>query len=415
MTIELSARLSRIKTSPSLIARDRAKRLQAEGRDILDLTAGEPDFNTPSHIADAVTAALQAGDTRYSPVNGTPALRRAIVAKLARENGVGYGMDQIAVGVGAKQVIYNALAATVGEGDEVIVPAPFWVSYPDMVLLFDASPIVVPCSEEAGFKLSAEALERAITPRTRWLILNSPCNPTGSVYTEVEIRALADVLLRHSRVALMTDDIYEHIRFDGVSPPCPTALEPRLYDRTLLVNGVSKTYAMTGFRLGYGAGPAPLIAAMNTIQSQSSSCVSSLSQAAAVAALEGDQRFVAEARDAYRARRDRAVTLLNAIPGLRCRAPDGAFYVYPSCAGLIGRVTPQGQTLATDLDVAMYFLEAAGVAMLDGGAYGLSPYLRLSIAVPVEVIEAACARLARACAALHPGADARAHPATLTA
>ncbi|WP_458097926.1 aminotransferase class I/II-fold pyridoxal phosphate-dependent enzyme [Roseomonas sp. WA12] len=414
MTIELSARLSRIKTSPSLIARDRAKRLQAEGQDILDLTAGEPDFDTPSHIAAAVTAALLAGDTRYSPVNGTPALRGAIVAKLARENGVRYAMDQIAVGVGAKQVIYNALAATVGEGDEVIVPAPFWVSYPDMVILFDATPVVVPCGEETGFKLSAEALQRAITPRTRWLILNSPCNPTGAVYTEAEIRALAEVLLRHPRVALMTDDIYEHIRFDGGIPACATALEPRLLERTLLVNGVSKTYAMTGFRLGYGAGPAPLIAAMNTIQSQSSSCVSSLSQAAAVAALEGDQSFVREARDSYRARRDRAVTLLNAIPGLRCRAPDGAFYVYPSCAGLIGKVTPEGRTLTTDLDVTMYFLEAASVAMLDGGAYGLSPYVRLSIAVPIEVIEAACARLAEACAALRPSEDTGVHPARLT-
>lgn len=400
-TIELSERIKRIKPSPSMVARDRARALRAQGRDIIDLTAGEPDFETPQHIKDAVVAALAAGETRYTPVNGTPALRQAIVAKLERENGVRYGLDQVTVGTGAKQVIYNALVATVGEGDEVIIPAPYWVSYPDMVLACGGKPMVVACGENAGFKLSAEALEGAITSKTRWVILNSPCNPTGAFYSRDEMRALADVLIRHPHVALMTDDIYEHIRFDGTEPVCPVEIEPRLKERTLLVNGVSKTYAMTGFRIGYGAGPAGLIGAMNTMQSQSSSCVCSLGQAAAVAALNGDQGFVAEARDAYRARRDRTVELLNAIPGMSCRSPDGAFYVYPSCSGLIGKHTPEGSTLATDFDVVMYFLDEAGVAMVDGTAYGLSPYLRMSIATSLGELEEACARLAQACARLN--------------
>ena len=398
--LALSARVRRIKPSPSMVARDHARHLQAQGRDIIDLTAGEPDFDTPKHIHAAVAAALEAGETRYTPVNGTPALRKAIIAKLERENGVRYAVDQISVGGGAKQVIYNALAATIGEGDEVVIPAPYWVSYPDMVLACDGTPVIIPCGENAGFKLAAEALEQAITPRTRWVILNSPCNPTGAFYSAGEMRTLTEVLLRHPQVALMTDDIYEHIRFDGSEPVCPVAVEPTLGDRTLLVNGVSKTYAMTGFRIGYGAGPQGLIAAMNTIQSQSTSCVCSVSQAAATAALNGDQSFVADSRAAYRARRDRAVALLNAIPGLTCRTPDGAFYVYPSCAGLIGKTTPDGRILSTDFDVVLYFLDTAGVAMVDGTAYGLSPYLRLSIAIALPAIEEACARLARACAAL---------------
>ncbi|RWM98740.1 MAG: aspartate transaminase [Mesorhizobium sp.] len=396
----LSARVRRIKPSPSMVARDRARRLQAEGRDIIDLTAGEPDFDTPRHISEAVAAALAAGETRYTPVNGTITLRKAIVDKLARAYGVRYEPDQIAVGCGAKQVIYNALAATIGEGDEIIIPAPYWVSYPDMVLACDGTPVVVPCSEATDFKLTANALEKAVTSKTRWVILNSPCNPTGAFYSEDEMRALIEVLLRNPHIALMTDDIYDQIRFDGGASVCPTAIEPRLVGRTLLVNGVSKTYAMTGFRIGYGAGPHALIAAINTVQSQSTSCVSSLSQAAAVAALNGDQSFVAEALTAYRERRDRAVELLNKIPGLSCRAPDGAFYVYPSCAGLIGRRTPDGKTLANDFDVVMYFLDAAGVATVDGAAYGLSPYLRLSIATSLANIDEACTRLAKSCAAL---------------
>ena len=401
MSVALSARVRRIRPSPSMMARIRAQELRAQGRDIIDLTAGEPDFDTPAPIRQAAVAAMEAGDTRYGPVNGTPRLRKAIAAKLERENGVRYGLDEIAVGAGAKQVIFNALAATVGAGDEVIVPAPYWVSYPDMTLLCDATPVIVACGETVAFKLTPDALEAAITPRTRWLILNSPCNPTGAVYDIDEMAALTEVLSRHPHVALMTDDIYEHIRFDGGAPVCPVALAPELRGRTLLVNGVSKTYAMPGFRIGYGAGPANLINAMNVVQSQTISTVASPSMAAAAAALEGDQSFVVEARAAYRARRDRAVGLLNEVEGMSCRAPDGAFYVYPSCAGLIGRARADGRGLASDVDVALYFLEAAGVAVVDGSAYGLSPYLRLSIAAPMAAIEDACARMARAARELH--------------
>ncbi len=395
-----SQRLSRIKPSPSMMARIRAQELIAQGRDIIDLTAGEPDFNTPAHIRAEATRAMEEGDTRYGPVNGTARLRAAIVAKLARENGVSYALDEITVGAGAKQVIYNALAATLDAGDEVIVPAPYWVSYPDMTLLCDGEPVIVTCAENVGFKLTPAALEAAITPRTRWLILNSPCNPTGAVYSAQEVAALAAVLARHPHVAVMTDDIYEHVRFDDGPPVCVTAVAPELRARTLLVNGVSKTYAMPGFRIGYGAGPVSLIKAISVVQSQTTSTMSSPSMAGAAAALEGDQSFVREARAAYRARRDLAVERLNAIDGVRCASPGGAFYVYPHCGGLIGRKRPDGRTLASDVDVAMHFLEEAGVAVLDGAAYGLSPYLRLSIAASEEAIAEACARMNRAVGAL---------------
>lgn len=398
--IPLSARVSRIKPSPSMVARMRAQELKAQGRDIIDLTTGEPDFATPLHIQQATSAAMAAGETRYAPVNGTPRLREAIIAKFARENGVNYAADEIVVGTGAKQVIFNALAATVGDGDEVIVPAPYWVSYPDMVLACDGTPVIVACGENAGFKLTAEALEAAITPRTRWLILNTPSNPTGAFYSAAEMEALTEVLKRHPHVALMTDDIYEHIRFDGGESVCPVAIAPELRERTLLVNGVSKTYAMTGFRIGYGAGPKMLVKAINVIQSQTTSGAATMCMAAAAAALEGDQSFVSEARAAYRQRRDRAVERLDAIDGISCLKPDGAFYVYPSCAGLIGRRRPDGRVIESDLDVAFYFLEEAGVAVLDGSAYGLSPYLRLSIATSLPAIEEACARIKRACEAL---------------
>jgi aspartate aminotransferase len=398
--IPLSARVGRIKPSPSMVARLRAQELKAQGRDIIDLTTGEPDFDTPAHIREATTAAMAAGETRYAPVNGTLRLRKAIIAKFARENGVTYAADEIVVGSGAKQVIFNALAATIGEGDEVIVPAPYWVSYPDMVLACDGTPVIVACGENAGFKLTAETLEAAITPRTRWLILNTPSNPTGAFYSADEMTALTEVLKRHPHVALMTDDIYEHIRFDGSEPVCPVAIAPELRERTLLVNGVSKTYAMTGFRIGYGAGPKALVNAINVIQSQTTSGAASMCMAAAAAALEGDQSFVGEARSAYRQRRDRAVELLDAIDGMSCRKPDGAFYVYPSCTGLIGRRRPDGRVLQSDLDVALYLLEEAGVAVLDGSAYGLSPYLRLSIATSLGAIEEASARIKTACDAL---------------
>ncbi|CEJ11764.1 Aspartate aminotransferase [bacterium YEK0313] len=398
--IALSPRVQRIKPSPSMVARLRAQELKAAGRDIIDLTTGEPDFDTPAHIVDAAGAAMAAGETRYAPVNGTLALRKAIIAKLRRENGVDYPPDQITVGSGAKQVIFNALAATLAPGDDVIMPAPYWVSYPDMVLACDGTPVIVACREDADFKLTADALEAAITPRTRWLILNTPANPTGAFYSADEMKALTDVLTRHRHVALMTDDIYEHIRFDGGAPVSPVAIAPQLAGRTLLVNGVSKTYAMTGFRIGYGAGPKPLIAAINVIQSQTTSGAATMSMAAAAAALDGDQGFVETARQAYRQRRDRAVALLNGIAGMSCRAPDGAFYVYPSVAGLVGRRRADGRVLETDRDVALFLLEEAGVATLDGSAYGLSPYLRLSIATSLATIEAACARIAEACRTL---------------
>jgi aspartate aminotransferase len=398
--IPLSARVGRIKPSPSMVARMRAQELKAQGRDIIDLTTGEPDFDTPAHIQQATTAAMAVGETRYAPVNGTLRLRKAIIAKFARENGVSYAADEIVVGSGAKQVIFNALAATIGEGDEVIVPAPYWVSYPDMVLACDGTPVIVACGENAGFKLTAEALEAVITPHTRWLVLNTPSNPTGAFYSAAEMTALTDVLKRHPHVALMTDDIYEHIRFDGGEPVCPVAIAPELRERILLVNGVSKTYAMTGFRIGYGAGPKALVRAINVIQSQTTSGAASMCMAAAAAALEGDQSFVGEARNAYRRRRDRAVELLDAIDGMSCLRPDGAFYVYPSCAGLIGRRRPDGRVLQSDLDVALYFLEEAGVAVLDGSAYGLSPYLRLSIATSLGAIEDASGRISQACEAL---------------
>jgi aspartate aminotransferase len=400
LAIPLSARVKRIKPSPSMMARRRAQELKAQGHDIVDLTAGEPDFDTPAHIIAAASAAMAAGETRYAPVNGTLRLRKAIIAKLERENGVTYSLDEIVVGSGAKQVIFNALAATVGQGDEVIVPAPYWVSYPDMVLACDGTPVIVTCGENSAFKLTPEALEAAITPHTRWLILNTPCNPSGAFYSTAEMTALTEVLLRHQHVALMTDDIYEHIRFDGGAPVCPVAVAAPLRERTLLVNGVSKTYAMTGFRIGYGAGPKPLVAAMNVIQSQTTSGAASMCMAAAAMALEGDQSFVAESRAAYKARRERAVELLNTIDGITCRMPDGAFYVYPCCAGLIGRRRADGRVMESDLDVALYFLEEAGVALLDGSAYGLSPYLRMSIATSMSAIEDACVRMKRATDAL---------------
>ena len=400
-TPRLAERVRRIRPSPSTVARTRVSELRAAGRDIIDLTTGEPDFDTPAHIRAAATAAMERGETKYTAVNGTLALRQAICAKLRRENDVVYTPKQISVANGAKQVIFNALAATVGTGDEVIVPAPYWVSYPDMVLACDGRPVIVPGDEEAGFKITPTALERAITPRTRWLVLNSPCNPTGAAFSSGELRELADVLLRHPDVWLLTDDIYEHIRYTAGDLASALKVEPRFAERTLLVNGVSKTYAMTGWRIGYGAGPIALIEAMNTLQSQMSSCASSIGQAAALAALEGDQQFVRDNARVYQERRDRAVALLNAIPGLRCAAPDGAFYVYPNCAGIIGKRTPAGTAIETDFDFVMYLLEAEGVAVLDGAAYGVSPYVRMSIATAMASIEEGCRRIKRACAALH--------------
>lgn len=397
----IAARVQRIKPSPSSAAADRAAELRRQGKAIVNLVVGEPDFDTPPHIRQAAFEAMERGETRYTPTAGTPALRAAVAEKLARENGLVYDPKHIIVTCGAKHAIFNALAITVEAGDEVLIPAPYWVSYPDMTLACDGVPVVVPCTEEHGFKLTAAALEAAITPRTKWLIINSPTNPTGAAYSADELRALADVLLRHPDVLVMMDDIYEHIRYAAGATPHLLTVEPALASRTLVVNGVSKTYAMTGWRIGYAAGPADLIAAMDTLQSQSTSNASSISQAAALAALTGDQGFVAESVSVYRSRRDRALEALNAIPGISCRAPDGAFYLYVNCRGLLGRTTPQGKRLETDSDVVLYLLEQAGVALVAGTSYGLSPYFRMSIATGVEIIDEGCCKIAEAVNALN--------------
>lgn len=399
-TSRIAARVRRIKPSPSTSAADRANELRRQGKSIVNLVVGEPDFDTPLHIRRAAAVAMDKGATRYTLMAGTVELRQAIVAKLQRENGLSYAMNEIIVTSGAKSAIYNAFAITLEPGDEVIIPAPYWVSYPDMVLACEGKPVVVACPEAHGFKLTPAQLEAAITPRTRWLLINSPSNPTGASYTAEEYRALADVLARHPHVMVMTDDIYEHIRFDGGSTPHILAVEPALRERTLAVNGVSKTYAMTGWRIGWAAGPADLITAMDTLLSQSAGNCCSISQAAAAAALDGDQRFVAESVAVYKARRDRTLALVNAIPGLSCAEPPGAFYLYIRCAGLVGKTTAAGKLLTEDGDVVMYLLESAGVATVAGTAYGLSPYFRLSIATSIDTLEEGCARIARAVAEL---------------
>jgi aspartate aminotransferase len=396
----IAARMRRIKPSPSSTVTDRVAELRRQGKTIVNLAIGEPDFDTPEHIRRAASEAIERGETRYTQVAGTLALREAIAHKLQQENRLDYSPKEIIVTVGAKHAIFNALAVTLEDGDEVIVPAPFWVSYPDMVLACDGTPVIVPCAEADDFRLSPEALEAAITPNTRWLVFNSPTNPTGTVYTVAQLRAIADVLLRHPQVMLLTDDIYEHIRFDGGATPHLVAIEPQLRPRAVVINGVSKSYAMTGWRIGYAAGPADIVGAMDMIQSQSTSGASSVSQAAALAALRGPMDFLAPWVATYRQRRDTALALLNAIPGISCRAPGGAFYLYVNCAGLIGRRTPQGTTLSGDLEVTLYLLESAGVSLIAGSAYGMSPYFRMSIATGLDVIEDGCRRIAAAVAEL---------------
>ena len=396
----IAARVRRIKPSPSTSAADRANELRRQGKSIVNLVVGEPDFDTPRHIRQAAVEAMEKGATRYTLMAGTVELRQAIAAKLERENGLSYALNEIIATSGAKSAIYSAFAITLEPGDEVIIPAPYWVSYPDMVLACDGTPVTVACPESAGFKLTPAQLDAAITPKTRWLLINSPSNPTGASYTAAEYRALAAVLARHPHVLVMTDDIYEHIRFDGERTPHLLSVAPELRDRTLAVNGVSKTYAMTGWRIGYVAGPRDLIQALDTLLSQSTGNCCSISQAAAAAALNGDQSFVAESVAIYKQRRDRTLARINAIAGLSCRVPDGAFYLYVDCAGLMGKTTPEGKELAEDGDVVMYLLESAGVAVVAGTAYGLSPYFRLSIATSIETLEEGCSRIARAVAAL---------------
>ncbi len=396
----IAERLDRIKPSPTIAVTTKARDLKAAGRDVIGLGAGEPDFDTPDNIKAAAITAIQKGDTKYTAVDGTDALKKAICAKFKRENNLDYKPEQITVGTGGKQVLYNALAATLNAGDEVIIPAPYWVSYPDMVLLCEGKPVPVPCGENSGFKLRPEDLEKAITPKTKWIILNSPSNPTGAAYSRAELKALTDVLVKHPHVWVMTDDMYEHLVYDGFEFSTPAEIEPRLYDRTLTVNGVSKAYCMTGWRIGYGAGPAPLIKAIAKMQSQSTSNPCSISQAAAVEALNGPQDFIPRHNESFKARRDLVVEMLNKAPGLRCHKPEGAFYVYPSCAGAIGKKTPQGKVIETDDDFVTYLLEAEGVAAVQGSAFGLSPFFRISYATSTEALREACTRIIRACQAL---------------
>ena len=400
MSNELAHRLDAVKPSPSMAAKLKVDALRAAGRTIIDFSIGEPDLPTPSHIVKAGIDAMLSGHTKYTASAGIPALRKAIAEKLARENSLTYSPDQIVVGCGAKHIIYNALAATVNEGDEVIIPAPYWVSYPDMVLLHDGRPVIVPCEERSGFKLTAAALEASITPRTRWLVLNSPNNPTGALYSRAELEGLAEVLVRNPHVWVLTDEIYEHFAYGGARHVSIAAVEPRLQERSLVVNGMSKTYAMTGWRIGYGAGPLSLVKAMTLLLTQSVSCATSISQAAAVTALLGPQDCVAEAVRLFESRGERMTELLNGIPGIHCGRPQGAFYVFPSIAGLIGARTASGSTLESDVDVTLYFLEEAGVATIDGSSYGMPSYLRMSFATPLDQIEAGCAALAKAVAAL---------------
>ena len=395
-SIPIASRIRRIKPSPSTAAADRANELRRQGKSIVNLVVGEPDFDTPLHIRQAAAAAMDAGATRYTPMAGTLELRRAIIAKLARENGLNYAPTEIIATNGAKSAIFTALSATLDPGDEVIVPAPYWVSYPDMVLANEGTPVVVAGDEERGFRLSPDQLEAAITPRTRWVLLNAPANPSGASYAADAYRGLAAVLAAHPQVLVMTDDIYEHIRFDGGDAPHLLGAAPELRDRTLAINGVSKTYAMTGWRIGWAAGPAELIKAMETLLSQSAGNCCSISQAAAVAALNGDQSFVGESVAIYRERRDRTAAALGAIPGLTCRLPEGAFYLYVNCQGLLGKTTPDGQRLTSDGDVVMYLLDHAGVATVAGAAYGLSPYFRLSIATGMDVLMEGARRIGAA-------------------
>jgi aspartate aminotransferase len=396
----LAQRLTRIKPSPTTALTGRVAEMKAEGRDIIGLGAGEPDFDTPENIKQAGIDAITRGDTKYTAIPGTVEVRKAICAKLLRENGLDYAPGQISVSCGGKQVIYNAFVATLDEGDEVIIPSPYWVSYPDMVMLTGGEPVFVDGAEDNGFKITGAQLEAAITPKTKWFMFNSPSNPTGSAYSRDELRDLTDVLVRHPHVWILSDDIYEHIIYDGFEFHNPAAVEPRLLERTLTLNGVSKAYCMTGWRLGYGAGPVELIKAMNMVQSQSSTHTSSISQAASIEALDGPQDFIAEHNVIFKERRDLVVAMLNQAAGMSCRTPEGAFYVYPSCAGVIGKTTPDGTVLETDTDFVTYLLDAEGVAVVPGTAFGLAPYIRISYAAATEALEEACRRIQRACAAL---------------
>ena len=393
----IADRLKRIKPSMTVGINVKANALRAEGKDVLVLAAGEPDFDTPLNIRKAAVTAMEEGQTRYVPGKGTPTLQKAIQSKFLRDNNLHYDLDEIIVGVGGKHIIYNAMMATINPEDEVIIPAPFWVSYPDIVLLAEGKPVIVPCPEDQNFKLTADQLEKSITDKTKWLMLNSPSNPTGSLYSKQELQKLADVLLKYPQVLIMSDDIYEKVIYDDLEFSTIASVEPKLKDRCLTLNGVSKSYCMTGWRLGYCGAPKEIIAAMNKIQSQSTTSTSSISMAASVEALNGSQDFIDEHNQAFVRRRDLVVNLLNQINGLSCLTPQGAFYVYPSCAGLIGKETPNGQKISNDEDFMNYLLESEGIAGVHGAAFGLSPYFRLSYATSDEILNDACSRIKRAC------------------
>ncbi|MEM1045471.1 MAG: pyridoxal phosphate-dependent aminotransferase [Pseudomonadota bacterium] len=389
--------LSRVKPSATIAVSSKARELKAAGRDVIGLGAGEPDFDTPENIKEAAIKAIRDGKTKYTAVDGIPELKQAISAKFKRENGLDYAPDQISVGTGGKQVLYNALMATINPGDEVIIPTPYWVSYPDMVALAGGTPVIIDSSLESGFKVDPDVLKAAITPKTKWLIFNSPSNPSGAAYTAGEIKALTDVLEAHPHVWVMTDDMYEHLVYDDFKFATVAEVAPALVERTLTVNGVSKAYSMTGWRIGYAGGPKTLIKAMANVQSQSTSNPSSISQWAAVEALNGPQDFIAPNNEVFKGRRDLVVSMLNQANGISCPVPEGAFYVFPSCAGTIGKTAPSGKTLGSDEDFVTELLDAEGVAVVHGSAFGLGPNFRISYATSTEALEEACTRIQRFC------------------
>ena len=396
----IANRLSAIKPSQTIAISAKARALAAEGKDIIGLSAGEPDFDTPDHVIEAAIAAMRAGETRYTDPDGTPELKAAVARKFKRDNNLDYAPSQVSIATGGKQILYNALMASLDEGDEVVIPAPYWVSYPDMVLLAGGTPVIVPCSQENRFILQPADLEAAITPKTKWIIFNSPSNPTGAGYTHDDLKRITDVLMRHPHVWVMTDDMYEHLVYDDFKFCTPAEVEPRLFDRTLSVNGMSKAFCMTGWRIGYAAGPESLIKGMRTIQSQSTSNPNSIAQAASIAALDGPMEFLAANNEVFKGRRDLVVSMLNQAPGINCHTPEGAFYVYPSVAGCIGKSTPSGKVIENDEDFVSELLGAEGVAAVHGAAFGLEPHFRISYATATELLEDACARIQRFCASL---------------
>lgn len=396
----LAAVLDRVKPSATIAVSQKARELKAQGMDVIGLGAGEPDFDTPDNIKAAAIDAINRGETKYTPVSGIPELREAIAKKFKRENNLDYTSAQTIVGTGGKQILFNAFMATLNPGDEVIIPAPYWVSYPEMVAICGGTPVFVEAGIESNFKLTPEALEAVITPKTKWFLFNSPSNPSGAAYSRAELKALTDVLMRHDHVWVLTDDMYEHLVYGDFVFTTPAEVEPGLYERTLTMNGVSKAYAMTGWRIGYAAGPLPLIKAMDMIQGQQTSGACSIAQWAAVEALNGTQDFIPENRKIFEARRDLVVSMLNQATGLECPSPEGAFYVYPSCKALIGKKTPAGKVIETDVDFVTELLEAEGVAVVQGSAFGLGPNFRISYATSEKLLEDACSRIQRFCASL---------------